>query len=79
MHGHRHGTTSVVRHHKKKEAVTQAPGPDPVDAFLAQTPFVEHNEVDEAAITRDELLHGGPDADAISEAIQLMNQHHELR
>jgi hypothetical protein len=65
--------------HKKTDATAQSTGPDPVDAFLAQAPFVERDGVEEAAIERDELLHGGPDSDAISEAIQLMNQHHELR
>jgi hypothetical protein len=66
-----------VRHHKKKDETTRVTGPDPVDAFLAQAPFVEADGVDEAAIQRDELLHGGPDAEAISEKIRLMNHHHE--
>ncbi|MGA2968845.1 MAG: hypothetical protein ABSE75_03460 [Acidimicrobiales bacterium] len=66
-----------MRHHKKEDDSERATGPDPVDVFLAQAPFVEQNGVDEAAIQRDELLHGGPDAEAIGEAIRLKNLHHE--
>lgn len=68
-----------MRRHKKADAPALATEPDAVDAFLAQAPFVERDGVDEASFDRDELLHGGPDASAISEAIQLMNQHHELK
>jgi hypothetical protein len=66
-----------VRRHKKDDVAAQATEPDPVDTFLAQAPFVESEGVDEAAIKREELLHGGPDADAISETIRLKNLHHD--
>jgi hypothetical protein len=68
-----------VRRHNKKEVTDLSNVPDPVDTFLAQAPFIEKDGVDDAAVQREELVHGGPDADAISTSIELMNQHHELR
>lgn len=68
-----------MKRHKKESITAQKTGPDPVVAFMAQAPFVEEDGIDDAAVKREELLHGGIDANAISEAIELMNLHHELK
>ena len=73
----RHSRVTIMKRHKKTELAAQSTAPDPVDAFLAQAPFVETDGVDDAAIERDRLANSGPDAEAISEKIRLTNLHHE--
>jgi hypothetical protein len=65
-----------MRRHKKKGVLVQADPADPVEVFLAQPPFVEPEGVEEAALERDELLHGGPDVESIAEVTRLRNLHH---
>jgi hypothetical protein len=68
-----------MRHHDDQdddEKTDDAELNDPVDTFLAQEPFVETPGVDEAALEREKLLHPGPDAESIVEAVELFNEHH---
>ena len=48
----------------------------PVDAFLAQPPFVETPGLDETAVEREDLLHRGPDPESIVEAVELLRERH---
>jgi hypothetical protein len=49
---------------------------DPVDVFLAQPDFVEEPGLNDAALELGRLLGHEPYAEAIVQAIELLNEHH---
>lgn len=45
----------MIRHHHSDEEPGESTPPDPVDAFLAQPPFVEDAEMEKAHVVDEDL------------------------